>query len=37
MGQLDKAGFFTTIGGGECVITDPNGNQIGLIPKTSKR
>ncbi len=34
MGQLDKAGFFTTIGGGECVITDPDGNQIGSIPKT---
>jgi len=37
MGQLDEAGFFATIGGGECVITDPDGNQIGSIPKTSKR
>ena len=24
MGQLDEAGFFATIGGGECVITDPD-------------
>ena len=37
MGQLDEAGFFATIGSGECVITDPEGNQIGSIPKTSKR
>ncbi len=36
MGQLDEAGFFATFGGGECVITDPDGNQIGSIPKTSK-
>ena len=36
MGQLNEAGFFATFGGGECVITDPDGNQIGSIPKTSK-
>jgi len=36
MGQLDKAGFFATIGSGECVINDPEGNQIGSILKTSK-
>jgi len=37
MGQLDEAGFFATFGGGECVIIDPDGNQIGSIPKTAKR
>ncbi len=36
MGQLDKAGFFVTIGGGQCVITDPDGSKIGPIPNTSK-
>ncbi len=37
MDQLDEAGFFATIGGGQCVITDPDGSKIGSIPKTSKR
>jgi len=31
MGQLDEAGLFATIGGGKCVITDSDGNQIGSI------
>jgi len=37
MGQLDEAGLFATIGGGKCVITDSDGNQIGSISKTTKR
>ena len=36
IGNLDEEGFSAEFAGGKCVLTGPNGNHIGMIPKTSK-
>jgi len=32
IGNLDDKGFTVTFGGGKCVVTGPDGKQIGEIP-----
>ncbi|KAE9382657.1 hypothetical protein BT96DRAFT_845260, partial [Gymnopus androsaceus JB14] len=34
VGTLDDAGYYVTFGGGQAVITDPDGIVVGTIPKT---
>ena len=34
IGRLDELGYTTTFADGQCVITDPDGEQIGQIPRT---
>jgi hypothetical protein len=36
IGNLDDKGFSATFEGGKCVITGPDGEQVGEIPKNRK-
>ncbi len=36
VGKLDEQGFTLTFGGGKCVITAPDGERIGQVPKNAK-
>ena len=36
IGNLDEEGFSAEFAGGKCVLTGPNGDHVGMIPKTSK-
>ena len=33
VGTLDEKGYTVTFGGGKCVITDPDGEDVGEVPK----
>ncbi|KIL56306.1 hypothetical protein M378DRAFT_44527, partial [Amanita muscaria Koide BX008] len=37
IGRIDDAGYYATFGGGQCVIADPSGGQVGIVPKISLR
>ena len=36
VGMLDEIGYTVTFGGGKCVITDPNGEDVGEVPKNHR-
>ena len=36
IGNLDEEGLLAEFTGGKCMLTGPNGNHVGMIPKTSK-
>jgi hypothetical protein len=36
IGRLDEKGFTTTFSGGKCLIRGPEGEEIGLVPKSER-